>query len=435
MSNASQIAFLEKLNAELNRYENYRGEVANLQAHRLTISRRAINRGIADALRFEFDGISNQEINAILKKVSQGVGKVIRDTATTIRGQQTRDPKGVELLLSTHHTIKAIFHAKGSNRFDKAYKSYRDHLEAFMPSLNQAVFDVLGQTKDLNKRDIWNLEHFKFKGVLESQVKDAIDNALADQTDIDMAQVDAFLSSRGVSLRVYRNTKTDTMEVFLGSFRANIAEGQISKERKKVLQQELNNALEKLQNEPTFAFATLKGSDSFADIKRKKLVKSTTDPFKKVKNVTVKTEDTKIKHSVTDNTVTKKGKGRSSNRLRRKSLRKRKRAPSPAAMPLFLITELNKKLPQVIQKNMGFPGLENRTGRFAASVKVTDVVKTPKGYPSIGYTYQRNPYQVFETGSKGAWSSAERDPRNLIDKSIREIAATMAIGRFYTRRV
>ena len=28
-----------------------------------------------------------------------------------------------------------------------------------------------------------------------------------------------------------------------------------------------------------------------------------------------------------------------------------------------------------------------------------------------------------------------RSPRKLIDKSIREIAATMAIGRFYTRRV
>ena len=33
------------------------------------------------------------------------------------------------------------------------------------------------------------------------------------------------------------------------------------------------------------------------------------------------------------------------------------------------------------------------------------------------------------------WASPDRDPRKLIDESIREIAAQMAVGRFYTRRV
>ena len=45
------------------------------------------------------------------------------------------------------------------------------------------------------------------------------------------------------------------------------------------------------------------------------------------------------------------------------------------------------------------PGLANRTGRFASSVKVTEIQQTPKGFPSIGYTYRKNPYQVFEEGS------------------------------------
>ena len=82
---------------------------------------------------------------------------------------------------------------------------------------------------------------------------------------------------------------------------------------------------------------------------------------------------------------------------------------------------------------MGAPALVNRTGRFASSVRVTDVAITPKGFPSIGYTYQLGPYQTFEPGY--AQGSTDRDPRTLIDKSIREIAASMAIGRFYTRRV
>ena len=82
---------------------------------------------------------------------------------------------------------------------------------------------------------------------------------------------------------------------------------------------------------------------------------------------------------------------------------------------------------------MGDPRLNNRTGRFADSVKVTDITKTAQGFPSIGYTYQRDPYETFETGNR--LGSTDRDPRRLIDMSIREIAIKMNIGRFYTRRV
>tara|TARA_Y100000361_G_scaffold134336_1_gene133334 strand:- start:329 stop:1786 length:1458 start_codon:yes stop_codon:yes gene_type:complete len=97
---------------------------------------------------------------------------------------------------------------------------------------------------------------------------------------------------------------------------------------------------------------------------------------------------------------------------------------------------LNQKLPQTVVKNMGPPGLQNRTGRFASSVKVTDVSRTAQGHPSVGYTYQKNPYQIFEMRQGQApWATPDRDPRKLIDASIREIAAQLAIGRFYTRRV
>jgi len=101
-----------------------------------------------------------------------------------------------------------------------------------------------------------------------------------------------------------------------------------------------------------------------------------------------------------------------------------------------LMALLNAKLPQTVAKNMGDPGLVNRSGRFASSVRVTDVNQTPQGYPSVGYTYRKNPYLVFEMGAGEApWASPDRDPRKLIDESIREIAAQMAVGRFYTRRV
>ena len=103
---------------------------------------------------------------------------------------------------------------------------------------------------------------------------------------------------------------------------------------------------------------------------------------------------------------------------------------------LKLVVRLNSKLPQTLRKNMGSPELNNRTGRFANSAQVRDVIMTPQGFPSIGYTYQKEPYQVFEDGLGSApWANGQRDPRKLIDRSIREIAAELALGRLYTRRM
>ena len=84
---------------------------------------------------------------------------------------------------------------------------------------------------------------------------------------------------------------------------------------------------------------------------------------------------------------------------------------------------------------MGEPALTNRTGRFAQSVRAVDVVQTPQGFPSIGYTYMKNRYGVYESTSGTKFSDVERDPRPLIDQSIREIAIGFGLGRLYTRRM
>lgn len=120
-----------------------------------------------------------------------------------------------------------------------------------------------------------------------------------------------------------------------------------------------------------------------------------------------------------------------------KALKARKKvAKSSASQPLTMIALLNKELPRTVRKNMKLPGLVNRTGSFADSVKVTDISATPKGFPSVGYTYQKNPYEVFEMGNGDErWATPERDPRFVIDRSIREIAVQFAMGRFYTRRL
>lgn len=121
-----------------------------------------------------------------------------------------------------------------------------------------------------------------------------------------------------------------------------------------------------------------------------------------------------------------------------KKLKKKKQAPDiPEYNPTQLLGLINKNLSNVVQKNMsGPPRLTNMTGRLAQSVRLTDVMRTRQGFLSFGYTYAKEPYQVFEVGNGAPpWATPERDPRKLIDQSIRETAAQFVLGRFYTRRL
>lgn len=100
-----------------------------------------------------------------------------------------------------------------------------------------------------------------------------------------------------------------------------------------------------------------------------------------------------------------------------------------------LIPIINRRLHDQLAKNMVYPRLVYRTGTFARSVRVLGVEETSRGYPSFVYDYQRSPYDVFDP-YKGTqpWNTPARNPRSLIDMSIREILREMAIGRFYLRR-
>ena len=168
--------------------------------------------------------------------------------------------------------------------------------------------------------------------------------------------------------------------------------------------------------------------------------------LKKKKNVKVqlgsKKVETKTRTKVTEKG--KRGKGYSAKKISRggalaarPKARSTSNKQSDTQRSMFsMMALINQKLPQTVRKNMRNPRLENRTGTFANSVRLTEVLTTPQGFPSFGYTYQKNPYQVYEPGKgRSPWANSNRDPRVLIDSSIREIAAELALGRFYTRRV
>jgi len=97
---------------------------------------------------------------------------------------------------------------------------------------------------------------------------------------------------------------------------------------------------------------------------------------------------------------------------------------------------IQSQIAETVKQNMGQGGsLENRTGRFAESVTITNITQSRQGTLTAFYNYMKYPYQTFERGFKQG--STRRDPRLLISKSIREIAVKLVSRRLNvrTRRV
>lgn len=93
---------------------------------------------------------------------------------------------------------------------------------------------------------------------------------------------------------------------------------------------------------------------------------------------------------------------------------------------------INQSLHDQIQQNMGKGHartiLNYRTGRFANSAKVTNMRMSRDGSIEAFYTYMKMPYATFEPeGRQG--QPVSRDPRKLIEKSMRQIATQLTINR------
>jgi hypothetical protein len=93
---------------------------------------------------------------------------------------------------------------------------------------------------------------------------------------------------------------------------------------------------------------------------------------------------------------------------------------------LSLTNLINSQLQDVISANMGDGSAKNvlnyRTGRFASTVKAEHATMSREGMITVFYSYMKNPYATFSNGGRQS-SPRTRDPKLLISKSIREIAA------------
>jgi hypothetical protein len=93
---------------------------------------------------------------------------------------------------------------------------------------------------------------------------------------------------------------------------------------------------------------------------------------------------------------------------------------------------INQHLQSAISANMGDGSSRNvlnyRTGRLASSAKVEYMSQSRAGMITAFYSYMKNPYATFSDGGKQQYPKS-RDPKLLISKSIRDIAAQQVGNR------
>lgn len=89
-----------------------------------------------------------------------------------------------------------------------------------------------------------------------------------------------------------------------------------------------------------------------------------------------------------------------------------------------LLSIINANLRQEVIAQMKYPALINRTGRFAGSVRIIDIVNS-----QVNATFMKSPYSVFmQQGGKSPWSTVDRDPVKIINEAISSISSKYNLG-------
>jgi hypothetical protein len=454
MSRIKLLTFLEKLDTTLardNASDDYRRLTANKLHHTVSITPKNLTNILRSAIK-RSTNIGDIEY-AIKAFESPEYKKILDNFMNTVRSNFTK--------LAANNSVNVIF-KKGSRsgpikiillvpergsrgNFEIAKKQYTEPLQAFYENVlklletksikRKSTSNKSGEVDQTKAGQLFNLEHFKSTSNVKAFLNDSIHTALTSTyTKDEYANLEQDLKSLGLktSLQISKNVKTGTIKVHLGSQFRNVQDSAGEQKLKTDLQAILKRGLEKLKGD----LVILSGSDSLLTGQKKIVLKVVTDPFRKIKGAKVKTTSTKIIESKRKETLdvspkVKKGAAVTAGKIRKS--RVRKGTKRKATNPLSMLALLNKDIGLTVANNMYNPRLNLQSGRFAESVRITDVTITARGFPSVGYTYDKFPYQTFEPGY--AQGDVNRDPRVLIDKSIRELATQFAVGRFYTRRM
>lgn len=373
--------------------------------------------------------LSSEQGNVTFYNLVQGSGNSFRITIANKKGQSSN-------VFAIIRTIKQ----ESQKEFVQAIQNKINLLNQERPEGNK----IADAYRDEGGVSFLDIGHEK-ESAVSKQRKYVAENEIVKWMTKTTPEAKELLQSilDGIEWKIQKRDGEGVDEIVIGfeSSTGNKSSAKKEKEASKDFEAQLKKLIELSMAKSGAWPAELEGSDSRVTKTRKKVLNSFTQKKFKSKRVTSNIKEEKIKKSspeaITFPVATRASLERGGEKINsggRKVTPDKKRR---STQNLFsLMTLINQKLPEQVRKNMGSPRMENVSGRFASSVKLTSVTTTRQGFPSFGYTYRKDPYQVFEDGAMGKppWADSHRDPRQLIDASIREIASQMAIGRFYTRR-
>jgi len=431
MAGKNLLGFLRKLEAEMQKSsQTYRNTVTNRKPHTLFITKEGLYNQVV--VQAEQDGILNSR-EAIRKATDdfftsvQNLAKKAESNKFLVVHSKRVSSKYV---LITMELIATYVNLRGTTVGDtfRLVKDFYSGANTKFLSDMRKIYTKKGTTlKDTSFLDIGH-------GEQTSNIKERIYDELLGHGELP-PNIPKIPELENIFV-LKKDNRRKTIVVSLESSFANRLKGRTQERKiKEQLLVDLEKAIGKLES-----VATLSSSDSFVEEVEKNTINLVVNAVEnaftgsnvKIKKINVKKQKVSKTSQRKSSTLRKNAKILPVTKGKPAKKRKAPVKKSDYSIATF-IGVLNQKLPQVVAKNMQPPALQYQTGRFASSVRITDISQTRQGFPSIGYTYQRDPYQVYELGNSRG--TQERDPRRLIDKSIREIAAGMAIGRFYTRRM
>lgn len=451
MARQDLVATLELIEAKIKKSsQEFRRLVSDREAHTVNIDKKDLIFQVSAEMKFRLgmkelpDSMNETIEKEVTKMVRQFfVALHPRKFNTARKAYETSGLKGTKTSFSVTYAAKEK--TDTTNVF-KRFKSIKQKIQKpLLKALNKEI-TALNKGKRKDKR--FSQINPRGAGFLDIGHADDSSVSLQRQREVNKALFDFDTSQSTLAKSFVKDlrdnvklvgSKTsykykDNINVSLES--KNINRDSFSKGEVANLNKELKAEIEKLKGQ---FWTEQEGSDSRLTLIEKEIVENIIP--KRATKVTRKKKGrpkrSKVKNVKSTGTKVKAVAGAQFKDSTPAPTKKRpKTKKGVGSAPLQLLSIVNNKLPETVRKNMQEPALVNRTGRFANSVKVTDISATQKGFPSIGYTYDRDNYGQYEASSGStSYADPDRDPRVLIDKSIREIAAGLAIGRFFTRRI
>ena len=451
MARQDLVATLELIEAKIMKSsQDFRKLVSDKQVHTVNIDKKDLIFQVSAEMKFR---LGMKELpDSMNDTIEREVTSMVRQFYVTLhpkrfnsnrKAYETSGLKGTKTSFSVSYAAKEI--TETTDVF-KRFKSVKQTIQKpLLKALNKEIAALnKGKRKDkrfskINPRGAGFLDigHADDSSVTLQRQRE-VNKALFDFDTSQSALAKSFVKDLrdNVKLVGSKNSHKYTDDINVSLESKNINRDSFSKGEVASLNKALRAEIEKLEGQ---YWAQEEGSDSRLTLIEKEIVENIIPKraTKVTRNKKGKPKRSKVKNVKSKGTKVKAIAGA---RFKDTTVAPTKKRPKTkkgvGSAPLQLLSIINNKLPEVVRKNMQEPALVNRSGRLATSIKVTDISATQKGFPSIGYTYDRDNYGQYEAGSGStSYADPDRDPRVLIDKSIREIAANMAIGRFFTRRV